>query len=401
MSGRVRAVAAFLAAALAIVGSGGAGARADVRTVELGLDLPLSGIDGASAIPVRNAVVLAVDDANRRGFPGGLRVALTDLDDTVQGKHDPAQGAQNVRAFVADPGVVAMVGPMNSNVAKAEIPITNAAGLAQITVAASSIELTRGPDARKLRPAHPDRPTFFRICASDDRQGAAAAHFARDLHLRRAFVIDDDESYGKGIADVFASAFPAAGGTVLGREHLAPFAMDYKALLTKVAALRPDLVFFGGIVSTGGGILRKQMADAGLGRVAYFGGDGLSSPEYRPLAGRAADGTYFTLIAPDVDRLPAARGFVAAYRARFHGEPGAYSAGAYAAAAVALAAIRTTAGAGPPSRDAVLTAIARTRGLVTPIGPVSFEATGDLRRAPIGLYRIRGDRLEFVRETGV
>jgi len=296
--------------------------NAEARTYKLGLDLPLSGIDGASAIPARNAVLLAIDEANRAGFPGGARVALSELDDAVQGKHDPAQGAVNLKSFAGDGDVLAVIGPMNSNVAKAEIPISNAAGLAQITMAATSVELTRGPAARQLRVAHPDRPAFFRVCASDDRQGAAAARFARDRGLRRAFVIDDNESYGRGIADVFAAAFPAAGGTVLGREHLTSFALDYKALLTKIRASAPDAIFFGGIVSTGGAVLRRQMADVGLDRVAYLGGDGLANPEYVPLAGRAAENTYFTLIAPDVERFPPARAFRSANRAHFGSEPG-------------------------------------------------------------------------------
>ena len=61
------------------------------------------------------------------------------------------------------------------------------------------------------------------------------------------FVIDDNESYGKGLADVFAGAFPADGGTVIGREHLTPFAIDFKPLLTKIRAAGPDAIFFGGI----------------------------------------------------------------------------------------------------------------------------------------------------------
>jgi len=261
--------------------------------------------------------VLAIEEANRRGLPGGFRLRLDDLDDTVQGKHDPAQGAQNVKDFVADPAIVASLGPMNSNVAEAEIPIGNAAGLAEITMAASASVLTHAPDALKLRIAQPNRPAFFRVCASDDRQGAAAAAFARSMGLERAFVIDDDESYGKGIADEFASAFARAGGAIAGREHLTAFALDLRPLLTKVKAVGPDMVFFGGIVSTGGAVLRRQMPDVGLGQVPYFGGDGLVSPEYVPLAGPAAEGTYFTTLAPDIDHFPDAHDFAAAYRARF------------------------------------------------------------------------------------
>ena len=395
-----RATLAFACACVFTIATGVAPVGADSPVVvKLGLDLPLSGIDGASALPVRNAVILAIEDANRRGFSGGARVELDDLDDSVQGKHDPAQGAQNMRTFASDDAVLAALGPMNSNVAEAEIPIANAAGFPLISMAATAIDLTMGPNALRLRPERPDRPSFFRVCASDDRQGAASAAYARRLGLRRAFVIDDNESYGKGIADVFAAAFPRLGGTIVGREHLTPFQLDYKPLLTKVSALHPDAIFFGGIVSTGGGLLRKQMADVGLGRIPYFGGDGLQSPEYVPLAGAAADGTYFTLSTPEVARLPAARGFIAAYRARFHAEPGAYSATGYAAAQVALAAIRGALGAAKgqlPTRDDVLARVAATRNLVTPVGPVAFDAAGDVRNPTISLYEVRDGRERFV-----
>ena len=397
-----RTVATLCAVAYFASASGPGRAVAPI-VVKLGVDLPLSGIDGASALPARNAIVLAVEEADRRGFPGGARVDLDDLDDAVQGVHAPAQGAQNLRTFAADDAVAAAIGPMNSNVAEAEIPIADAASLALISMGATAIDLTRGPNAERLRPEHPDRPSFFRVCASDDRQGAAAAAFARKQGLRRAFVIDDNESYGKGIADVFATEFPKRGGTILGREHLTPFALDYKPLLTKIAAQKPDSVFFGGIVSTGGAILRKQMGDVGLGRIPYFGGDGLSSPEYVPLAGADADGTFFTLIAPDVNRLPGARGFVAAYRARFHADPGQYSAGAYAAATVALEAVRAALAAHPgrsPDRADVLARIARTDLRITPVGPVSFDRAGDLRDPIVSLYRVSGGRIQFVGQSG-
>ncbi len=396
------ATAFAMGLALALGGTPAGGRAGDPAVVKLGADLPITGIDGASGLPVRNAIVLALEEQNRRGYPGGTRVELDDLDDVVQGVHSPAQGAQNLRAFAADDAVAAAIGPMNSNVAEAEIPIANAAGLALITMASSAIDLTKGSGAARLRPEHPERPSFFRVCAADDRQGAAAAAFARGLGFHRAFVIDDNESYGKGLADVFAAEFPKRGGTILGREHLTPFALDYKPLLTKIAAEKPDVIFFGGVVSTGGGILRKQMGDVGLGRVPYFGGDGLANPNYVPLAGAYADATYFTLGGPDIDRLPAARSFITAYTARFHAPPGQYSAGAYAAANVALDAIRASLAAHPGrpvDRADVLDRIARTRLAVTPVGPVAFDGAGDLRNPIVSLYRVVGADVRFVRQS--
>ena len=375
---------------------------ADDRTIAIGADLPLSGIDGADGVPVRNAVQLAVEEENKRGFPRGYRVVLEDLDDTIQGKHDPAQGALNFKTLVADPRVVAVVGPMNSNIATVQIPISNASSLAEISMAATAIGLTHGTAAKALRGTSPNLVTFFRLCASDDRQGELLAHFALGHKWKRAFVIDDNETYGRGVADLFASSFVGAGGDLLGREHLTLFQLDYKPLLTKIAAEHPQAIFFGGIVSTGGAVLRKQMADTALANVPYLGGDGLESPQYVPLTGTASDGTYYSMTAPDVTHLIGARVFLAAYRKRFSAEPSAYSPGAYAAALVALEAIRRTLSANPhaiPSREDIRAAVAATRDVPTPLGPVRFDSDGDLSHPTLSIYRIDRGRTRFVLQT--
>ena len=399
---RTLRAAAFVLAFATFASNATSVVRADERTIAIGAELPLSGIDGADGVPVRNAVQLAIEDENRRGFPGGFHIVLEDLDDTIAGKHDPAQGALNFKTLVADPRVLAVVGPMNSNIATVQIPISNAASLTELSPAATAIDLTHGASARALRPTSPNLVTFFRVCASDDRQGGLLAKFALDHKWKRAFVIGDNESYGRGVADLFASSYAHAGGVLLGREHLTLFGLDYKPLLTKIAAERPQAIFFGGIVSTGGAVLRKQMADVGLANVPYLGGDGLESPAFIPLAGTTADGTYYSMTAPDVTHLAGAHTFVAAYRARFHAEPAAYAPGAYAAALVALEAIRSRLSANAksaPSRADVRDAVAATHDLQTPLGRIRFDSRGDLRNPTLSVYRISHGATQFVLQT--
>ncbi len=403
MTVRARGRLAALAGVLAMLAPNASlPARAGERVFAIGVDQPLSGIDGADGVPSRNAVLLAIDEENARGFPGGYRALLVDLDDTIQGKHDPAQGALNFKTFAADARVLAEIGPLNSNVAKAQIPISNATSLAMISNGATAIELTQGAPARALRGAAPDRIAFFRVCASDDRQGGLVARFAVDHGWKRAFVIDDNESYGHGVADVFAASLVRDGGALLGREHILPFQFDFKPLLTKVAAMHPQAVFFGGITSTGGGLVRKEMADVGMGNVPYLGGDGLDSPQFVTLAGAAADGTYYSIGAPAFSTLPGARPFRTAFRARFHSDPDAYATNAYAGAKIALEAIRERLAAAPgafPSREDVRAAIAATHGVVTPLGTVRFDENGDIRRPVMSMYRITGGTAQFILQT--
>jgi branched-chain amino acid transport system substrate-binding protein len=381
-------------------GPGGSRALADAaKTIKIGVDLPLSGGEAASNIPTQNGVLLALEEANAANLLHGYKLSAYVLDDAVQGKHDPAQGAQNVRTFIADAAVLAFIGPANSSVAKAEIPLANDAGLVQIAASTTADGLTRGPDAAKLRIAHPDVNTFFRLSTLDSRQGAAGASFARKLGLSKAFIIDDNETYGKGLADVFEQQFGAQGGTVLGHEHLTPNQTDFTALLTKVRAAGADVIFFGGVSVTGGGLIRRQQASLGLGKIPLLGGDGLAGGDYLETAGAAADGTYYTLSSPDVTRLPGAAKFLQAYKARFHADPGPYSANGYAAAKIIIAAVVKAIVAGngaPPTRAQVLRYVAETKDFATPVGSVGFDKYGDTTAPILSLYEVKSSKAEFI-----
>jgi branched-chain amino acid transport system substrate-binding protein len=374
-------------------GSSSGGSAPSGSVVKIGVDLPVSGADASIGIPTQNGAVLAIEEANKNGFAGGkFKLEASLLDDAVQGTHDPAAGAQNVKTFIADSAVLAMMGPFNSNVAKSEIPLTNDAGLVQISPSNTNDGLTVGEDAKKLRTAHPDVNTYFRVCTRDSRQGLALAQVAAQrLNFKKIFVIDDNETYGKGLADVFDASFRKLGGTVLGHEHVTKNQQDFKALLTKIKSQNPDAVFFGGNTSTGAGLVRKQMADTGLGSVTYIGGDGISDDEFEKVAGDAANGSYFTVAAPDAAKLPAAKSFVDAYKARFKSDVGPYSANAYTSVKIEIAAIEKAikdAGDKMPTRADVLKNVAATRDFDAPIGKVGFDANGDTTSPVLSLMKV-------------
>lgn len=366
---------------------------APVGTIRIGVDLPVSGADAAIGIPTQNGAVLAIEEAGKTFTGGAFKLEGSLLDDAVQGVHDPAAGAQNVKTFIADSSVLAMVGPFNSNVAKAEIPLTNDAGLAQISPSNTNDGLTVGPDAKLLRTAHPDTNTYFRVCTKDSRQGSALAQFAQKLGFKKIFVIDDNETYGKGLADTFDASFRQLGGNVLGHEHITGSQQDFKALLTKVHATGPDAVFFGGNTSTGGGLLRRQMGDVGMSATPFMGGDGISdTDEFVKIAGPTmASNVYYSFAAPDADKLPSAQTFVKAYKARFHADVGPYSAPAFAATLIIIAAIEKAVkedGGKMPTRAEVLKNIAATRDFPTPIGKIGFDANGDTTAPILTLKRL-------------
>ncbi len=388
-----RAVAILSALAVLVLmvpGSGGLHPVSAATAVKIGVDLPMSGGEAAQGGPTNNGVILAVEEANKAGGPYQFAEELKD--DAVNGVHDPAQGAKNVQELIADPAVVGIVGNFNSNVGKATIPITNATGIVQISPSQTNESLTK-PEfgALDVRKAHPTQINYFRVCTTDDIQGPVAADFAyKNLKARKVAILDDLETYGKGIADNFEREFKKLGGTVVSHDGIPKGTQDFHAILTKIKSENPDVVFFGGVTTTGGGLIRKQMADVGL-KTPYVGGDGISDDEFLKIAGDAADDSYYTVASINVDKLPGAQGFIKAYKARFNDNPGAYSANAYVAAKVIIDAVKAVG----PDRAKVRAHVAALKNYKSIIGTFSFDKNGDTTNRVISVYRIKNGKPEF------
>jgi branched-chain amino acid transport system substrate-binding protein len=371
------------------------------KTIVIGGDFATSGGDATAGIPTRDGALLAVEQEARRGLPGGYTFAAQFEDDTVGGVHDAAQGVRNVQALLEDGRVLALVGPQNSSVARAEIPVANQAMIALISPSATSVALTdTASGAADLRRSNPAFPTFFRTVLRDDLQGYADADFAfSKLHARRAYVIDDNESYGRGIADVFVRSFAKVGGVVLERAHMTTGQQDFIALLTRVQAMHPDLVYYGGVVSTGGALLRRQMVTMGM-TVAFMGGDGIKDEGFISAAGAAANGAYCSDGAPNLDVMPSASRFLSDYHARFPGQPvGTYSANAYVAAQVIAETIRGLMeknGGVPPTRDQVAHAIAASVTKDTPLGSIAFTPGGDVTTPVVSIWTVSDGKFKLI-----
>ncbi len=211
-------------------------------TIKIASDLPVSGKDASSGKPAENGAHLAVDQANAKHVIPGYTLVFDPKDDVgPSGIHDPAVGAQNVRSLIGDGLVAGIVGPFNSNVARAEMPITNQAPLAQISPANTNTCLTQEGAAIGCSGANDLVPTlrptgkvsYFRIATTDSHQGPAGADYLyKTQHYKSVYVIDDAETYGVGIADSFTKEWTSLGGTVLGRSSEPGTTTSYVSLLT-------------------------------------------------------------------------------------------------------------------------------------------------------------------------
>jgi branched-chain amino acid transport system substrate-binding protein len=364
-----------------------ASAAAGGTVVKLGVDLPLSGGETPNGGPTLNGVKLALAQNKVSGFDVQLNVQ----DDAVNGVHDPQQGAKNVTTLVNDSAVLGVVGPFNSNVAKAEIPVSNAGGLMQCSPANTNPSLTK-PDqgALDLRKTNPDKIAYVRVATTDDIQGAAGADIAYSVvGAKTAYVVDDTETYGKGLADQFVKTFEQLGGKVVARDGAGKNVTDYTSLLTKAKALNPGYVYFGGVTATGGGLLRKQMVSNGMGNIPFGGGDGISdgsaatASSFLNLAGPDGDmNTYMTVAA--THDIPNPAKFAADYKAMFGTEPGAYSASGYACTQIYLAALKAV-GADREKIRAYVADPSHTYDTV--LGTFGFDANGDTTQRIISDYK--------------
>jgi branched-chain amino acid transport system substrate-binding protein len=364
-------------------------------TWKIGLDMPLSGTASFRGVPVRNAVMLAIDDANRAGGINGAQLDLSVFDDagnTPNGQ-DPNKGADNGRTMVADPMTLAMVGPWGSAVGATVIPVTNEAGLLECSPSNTDAALTKPPDALDLRKAHPDTISYVRLAPRDDMQAPAIASFAyNDLKARIALVVDDSD-FGREIADEFQASYESIGGQVV-RSTLKPGAnpMTVLAPLSQ-SPNRPGLVFFGGFTDTGAVAIRKAMQASGHAAIPFLSWDGLYDGSgaddgsfIKGVGAAAALGSYVSHASLP---LPKAS-FVESYRRAFSVEPDEYTAAAYACVEVIVDSLRKVATTRSTAHDLreSLRAYAIAHRFDTVIGDVRFDANGDSIHQFVTFYRV-------------
>jgi len=209
----------------------------------------------------------------------------------------------------------------------------------------------------------------------------------RKLSVKKLAILDDQETYGKGIADAVEAEFKKVGGTVVSHDGIPKGTQDFHAILTKVKSASPDALFFGGVTTTGGGLIRKQMPDVGLS-IKYMGGDGIQEEEFLKVAGDSANGSYATVAAIDATKVPAAQDFLKAYKARFNDDAGAYSANAYVCANIIIAAVR----AAGPDREKVRAWVANLKSFQSILGTFGFDQNGDTTNRIISVYTVKGGK---------
>ncbi|MCL5046781.1 MAG: branched-chain amino acid ABC transporter substrate-binding protein [Actinobacteria bacterium] len=350
--------------------------------VKLGCSAVLSGDEAIHGRSIVRAVQLAVERANSRvRAPFEFRAVPAD---------DRAEGEGGVRvagAFIDDPEILGVIGPMTSDPAAAAAPVYDRAGLAHISPSASSPALTR----RGYR-------TFFRLVPDDLVQGSVAARYAvRALGALDLAVIHDGSAFGEPLAEVFRETAAGLGARIRAYEAIRRRDVDYGSVADRVQDARADLFFFG-VIEAEGTRLAAQLRDRGV-RAIFFGTDGLKASRFLETPGAGVDGPYHTNSSTDIHVKPSAAGFLSLYRERYGEDNPVYAAEAYDAANILISAVEgapVRTGATRPDRASVLAGVAGTREYSGASGTITFDEKGDRTDPEIGIYKVDDGRIRFL-----
>ncbi len=298
---KVAAVLAMVAAALTACGP-----KED--TIKVAILAPLSGPVPTFGVMTRDGALLAIEEWNAKG--GVLGKKIVPVVEDSQCTPDPAVNAAN--KVIDQDKVHYIVGEVCS---KASIPVSeiaNSKKVVQISPTSTNPDVTVGKDGKV-------KDYIFRACFIDPFQGTVGAKFALGtLKAKTAFImLDQANDYVKGLAEFFEKAFTAEGGKIVGKETYTSKDTDFSAILAKVAAAKPDIIYlpdYYNIVN----LVTKQAKEKGI-KAPFMGGDGWDSSD---MDLKAADGGYFTNHYSPEDTRPEVQNLVKAFGAKYKDDKG-------------------------------------------------------------------------------
>ena len=352
-------------------GGGGGG-----TTLKIGFFGALTGADAQLGINIENGAKLAIQQYNASNPT--VKVSL----DPFDSQGDPAQANNGATKLINDK-VVAVIGPAFSGESAAADPIFESAQIPNVSASATNVKLAQ--NGWKF---------FHRVLADDSVQGPADADYmVKTLGDKNIAVIDDNSTYGKGLADAVRGQLTSIGGKDVLDDHVDPKGADYGSTVNKIVASNAQGIFYGGYYDAAGRLV-KQLRAAGY-KGHFMSGDGSEDDRFVTDAGGApAENAYLSCACADVTSVPAAASFVSAYQSAFGGAPAIYSAEGYDATNFVLAAIKS----GATTAVAINNYLAsNTYTGVTKT--IKFLPTGDIAGGTIYVYQVKSGKIVQIGTT--
>jgi branched-chain amino acid transport system substrate-binding protein len=329
--------------------------------VKFGVGGPITGPNAATGAQMKNGVEQAAAD---------LKTILNQKINVEFGDDvsDPKQGVSVANNFAAD-GVKFVIGHYNSGVTIPASEVYQENGILQITPASTNPTVTE----RKMW-------NIFRTCGRDDQQGQVAGKYilAHFKGKKIAFV-NDKTTYGKGLADETLKTIQTGGMKAVLNEGINTGEKDYSALISKIKQSGADLVYFGGLY-TEGGLIVRQMRDQGV-KAPLMGGDGITSDEFATVGGPGVVGTLMTY-GPDPRNRAEAKAVVAEFRKKGF-EPEAYTLYSYAGVQIIKQAAEAAKSTDPKK---VAEQMHSGMHFSTVLGDMAYDKKGDITKLDYVMY---------------
>ena len=345
--------------------------------IKLGHYGSLTGKDAAFGVATRKGVLLAIEEINAKG--GVLGRPLAYLVEDIQSKQ--GESATAVKKLISRDKVVAVIGANASANSLEAAPICQNSQIPMMAISSTNPRVTEVGDY------------IFRICFIDPFQGAVLAKFAHtSLKAKRVALLTAVNSpYSVGLSAVLRQDFTARGGEIIAEQKYNEGEKDFRAQLTALRPLKPDVIAITGFYAEAA-LICLQARALGID-VPFIGGDGWEAPQLIELGGKAVEGTYYSTYFSAENDAPEVRAFVKKFSARWTNEtPEAVSALGYDAVYL-IAAAMTNAGttAGPKLRDA----IAATKNFPGVTGQTTIDEKRNSAKAAVMLTVKNGRSLFF------
>ena len=345
--------------------------------IKLGHYGSLTGKDAAFGVATRKGVLLAIEEINAKG--GVLGRPLAYLVEDIQSKQ--GESATAVKKLISRDKVVAVIGANASANSLEAAPICQNSQIPMMAISSTNPRVTEVGDY------------IFRICFIDPFQGAILAKFAHtSLKAKRVALLTAVNSpYSVGLSAVLRQDFTARGGEIIAEQKYNEGEKDFRAQLTALRPLKPDVIAITGFYAEAA-LICLQARALGID-VPFIGGDGWEAPQLIELGGKAVEGTYYSTYFSAENDAPEVRAFVKKFSARWTNEtPEAVSALGYDAVYL-IAAAMTNAGttAGPKLRDA----IAATKNFPGVTGQTTIDEKRNSAKAAVMLTVKNGRSLFF------
>ncbi|MGH3050745.1 MAG: branched-chain amino acid ABC transporter substrate-binding protein [Gaiellaceae bacterium] len=347
-------------------GGGGCG------TVSIGMMAPITGAAASIGTDQLHWAQFFVDEWNQMHTPK-LKIVQGDT------QLAPSQGSTVAQQFASNKSIVGVIGPAGSDVVSAVAPILKKAGLAFISGSATRVSLTDGSL----------KGYFFRDVPNDSVQGPTdASYMMSNLGVGKGdhvMVVDDQESYSTGLADIVQAKLKAKGVNV-DRESVSQKATDFSSLIGKVGS-STKVVFLPFQVASEAQLFAQQLKAQGKSAVA-FGSDGtFDSSKF------TTDGSYISFFAPDVTTIAADSGTVKKFHTKYPGATSPFGAPNYVAAQIYAQAIQSACQNGDATRSSVRQAVAGVDLSDSLLGgSMSFTGTGDVAGAKFHIFKIENGK---------